>query len=287
MNNLETMLEEAVKNPDARGPFMNELIKSNVFVIGVEQDAKDSEGKDTKTINLVTVNNKDGYKCVPFFTSIARLEMFASKLAQGTPPHIEVKCFDFLKSVRETGAVLNPNSEFSKFFSPRELQTMFQNVVAEEQTTLHQGDEVRIGIPKVFPQELATKVCEVFEEKGNVSKAFLFQISYGRVTPHRLIVVEFEGEKEELFKAIGQAVQPMLTGPGDRVDILPSTEEFVQQFLDKGTPFYDKAAGIFAKPTEATPEMVAMAEEQNRAAEQAKKEQEAQAEGGETEKTEG
>lgn len=244
MNNVEKLLEESISTLEKREEFIAALLNSTVYVMATEQENEGPDGQ--KMLNMITVQNQDGKKCVPFFTSIARLMFFAENMAKGEPPHVELKCKDFLAAVAQTGCILNPNSQSSKLFTPKDIAEIVgvQGPTALEMA-VQRGEKVAVGQPGMYPQELADHLTEFFENREDVSRAWIFQIAYGKTLPHILLVIEPEGEEQNtkmLFAAVGRTAQGHMRAAGDGLDILSSDHPFVQQFLGKGIPFFDKRA---------------------------------------------
>lgn len=244
MNNVEKLLEESITTLEKREEFIAALLNSNVYVMATEQENEGPDGK--KMLNMITVQNQDGKKCVPFFTSIARLMFFAENMANGEPPHVELKCKDFLAAVAQTGCILNPNSQTSKLFTPKDIAEI---VGVQGPTPLEMafqnGERVSVGQPGLYPQELTDHLTEFFESREDVSRAWVFQIGYGKTLPHILLVIEPDDQEQDvkmLFAAVGRTAQGHMRSKEDGLDILSSNHPFVQQFLAKGLPFFDKRA---------------------------------------------
>lgn len=245
MNNIDKLLADAIKNPAARPAFLKTLMKSKVFVIGKPAE-EEADGSGNRNVNLMSVTNQEGVKCVPFFTSLARMELFTAKIKKTDQlPSMEMECPAFFRAVMRTGAILNPNSENSKFFSAAELQNLMGGgVVRSGKLQMQPGTEVKVTQPQKLPRVLVESLTRSFEARQDVNAAYFFLISYEKVPQHLMLAVDYSGERDPLFQAIGGILKPFLAATRSTVDVMDANDEFCQQFIGKSIPFYDKEKGI-------------------------------------------
>ena len=241
--NLEKLLEEAVNSPEKRVEFINALLNSTVFVIGGSTDQTDEEGTVTPMINLFTVRNKDDNNTVPFFSTIEKLEEFASKIANGKPPFLEFNCMEFFKlvSAHDSGAVFNPNANCCKEFFAEEIKDICNSVT---KTTVEanpkQEDKVLISIPKVFPDSIADALTKFFSSRLDVNRAFVFDITYPNQKPHLLFIIDCEYDREELYDKVQEITEGFLVEDDDIIDIISAKEKMCEELVKSQPPFYSK-----------------------------------------------
>lgn len=226
---LDKMLEEAARVPEKRHDFEIELVTSNIYVIG----------KKNPEYNLFTIKNKDGSTVVPFFTSIAKLEYFGSQMAKGNVPYIEMPCLDFFAMVRDSNAYLNPNTEVGKLFTSEEMKKFLNSGLRSKNDDFRKGVPFMAGQPKVYPHELVEALKKAFEKMSRVNKAYLFQVAYGTIKPHIMLVIDFEGEKGLLFDDIGNVAKNYISSD-DLLDAIPATDNLAIDLIKKAEPFYVK-----------------------------------------------
>ncbi|MEG0614380.1 MAG: enhanced serine sensitivity protein SseB C-terminal domain-containing protein [Oscillospiraceae bacterium] len=245
--NLDFLLEEAVKHPEKRPDFEKTLIRSNIFVIGKKQVTKTADGADELAFNLFTINHDDGNKLVPFFTSVARLELFGSKIAEGDVPYFEMNCMDFFASIKGRFATLNPNCKYQKQFTDGDIQEILDGKYSTVEERIYQeGKAYIVGTPKDFPEGLASALADFFKKSKIVHKAYMLLITYQEGEPRNLLVVDFDGEKGGLLTDISNVSQEFMK-PSETMNVIAYDTSFAQKITAGVTPFYTRKKGLFGK----------------------------------------
>ncbi|MDE6657539.1 MAG: SseB family protein, partial [Oscillospiraceae bacterium] len=72
--NLEELLQLAMTDISKRGIFLQTLIRSDIFVICRNPVQLENNNSQVQ-LELITVQNQDGYVFIPFFTSHKVLSM--------------------------------------------------------------------------------------------------------------------------------------------------------------------------------------------------------------------
>jgi hypothetical protein len=113
-NSLEVALKKAVTEPSAYPLFLRELLQSKVVIVpvGPQPAAIGAVVPANTAIALGTIAFA-GRKCVPFFTSEARLPT-------GTE-YLRLDAKTFFELTRGTHLVMNPGSDYGKEFCPEEI----------------------------------------------------------------------------------------------------------------------------------------------------------------------
>lgn len=103
--------------------------------------------------------------------------------------------------------------------------------------TLNKNEPVKIGQPRVLPQELLDALSAQMKQMKNIASAYFAIMQQGEMQSF-LIVVDFEGEKQEVFGALAEVARPHL-GP-----MVISFTELDSELGENATrdqaPFYQK-----------------------------------------------
>lgn len=240
---LDKLLEDAVKNPIQRLVFMQKLVKSKVLVIGKTTIQKDAQGQETSTVSLMSIRNSKGEKAAPFFTSEEKLMEFLKTFTTRTPPVMQTDCIDFfrLSAHNNANVVLNPNCEYSTEYSAKEIQALVGGTpFVTNGLEINKDDKGSITYPKKYPQELTDSLSEFFAAKENVNNAYVYEIKYSKNVPHILLVIDFDGDRTELFTEIAKVAEKFLKSEKDNIDIVSSDESLCEEIKIERTPFYSK-----------------------------------------------
>lgn len=240
---LDKLLEDAVKNPIQRLVFMQKLVKSKVLVIGKTTIQKDAQGQETSTVSLMSIRNSKGEKAAPFFTSEEKLMEFLKTFTTRTPPVMQTDCIDFfrLSAHNNANVVLNPNCEYSTEYSAKEIQALVGGTpFVTNGLEINKDDKGSITYPKKYPQELTDSLSEFFAAKENVKNAYVYDIIYPNKAPHILLVIDFDGDRVELFTEIAQAGEKFIKGNINSIDLVSADEDIFKEIKIDKIPFYTK-----------------------------------------------
>lgn len=240
--NLEALLEEAVNVPEKRAEFIDVLMRSNVYVIGMNRQNDELSGNQNQRADLfVLKRGSDKPNGLPIFTSKEALLNFAKELAEGTPPMLEVNCANVFKTAKNISILLNPNAKFGKEFTPPEIADIVR-VLAERE----KSGQVEVFIPDDFPSDVIVDLQYFFKKKKFVQKAYLFGLRNPHARTHYLFIVDMEdGDKDELFGEMNEIIEPQLEDDKEYFQIISSKEALSEKIMHLGEPFYVKKKGIF------------------------------------------
>lgn len=241
--NLEALLEEAVKNPDRRNEFIDRLMQSRGYVIGMHRKNEEGVIDENSPADLfILKRGSDKPNGLPLFTSKEKLLNFAKELASGTPPMLEVECCNVFKTAKNVSILLNPNAEYGKEFTPPEIANIV-SVLAERERNTH----VEVVVPEEEPTDITVDLQYFFKKKKNVERAWLFELRNPQVKPHYLFVVDFEGDKDELFGEMTDIIEPHLEDDDDFMQIISAEEELSKKITAEAEPFYVRKRGLFRR----------------------------------------
>lgn len=125
-NDLEKALRLAATDPASRPAFYTLLLNSNVYaLVPPEVRAvleKYSDPSVEQQISLITWQTQDGASVLPVFTSLRVLK----ELTEGHEAHVTMPVRHLFVMTRGATLVLNPRSQYSKEFTPDEIEAMIK-----------------------------------------------------------------------------------------------------------------------------------------------------------------
>ncbi len=112
---LEELLLIAAQEPEYRDKFYQQLLESDLFVLGGE-DAKEGERPEDE-LSLLEWVSDEGESAIPFFTSYELLE---KEVGDGAI-YLAINGAVLLASVGDSNLVMNPGHASAKMFYPDEV----------------------------------------------------------------------------------------------------------------------------------------------------------------------
>ena len=103
--------------------------------------------------------------------------------------------------------------------------------------TIKEGEEVYIGEPAKYPTEMVEAIKKYLEGQDAIKKAYLQLMMHGDDESY-LIVLDYLGDKKEVFDALAEVARPH-TG-GMLLDIMGSGSDLGGKIAAKVTPFFEK-----------------------------------------------
>lgn len=117
-----------------------------------------------------------------------------------------------------------------------------QNTVINEQV-IEKDTKVMLGEPAVYPQKMIDAICKFLKDNRNINAAYLRLMIKDNEQSY-LIIVDFHGDKNEVFSGIANAGAPFSNGLC--LDFVPLSSSFGKNAVVKVEPFYKKKKfGIF------------------------------------------
>lgn len=247
---FELLLKSASQEPGYRPLFIEKLLNSFVFVLGVsDTETVDGVLQTGAKLSLNGWTKESGETYIPFFTSKQAL----SKSIRSVEPIIGLVCKTLFEITTGKTLILNPGHEISKEFTPYEVQKIIENGlgVTHDDIVVKSETKIQLGVPADHPGKLIRSVSLYLKNRPEVAKAYLCLMTKqenSNSLPELLIGVEFfsETDTSQLFKTIGAIGIDCL--PPDRfVNIIRMKragdgDPFTDYFLTYGSPFFVQTA---------------------------------------------
>lgn len=208
------------KTPDN---FYNELFKAKLLIPIIP--------KEENKVDIIKIKNSEDKQFLAAFT-----DMESADLSKSKDQYIAFTIQNYIEVIQENtdieGVVINPYSE-------NLVLTKANLKYIEEQLNIRKENEILIGIPKVYPQELVDSCIAFFNKNKNkeIKKAFLLQLIRDNV-PSLLIIIDTD-EDEAFMQSLGAELQPMLEN-NQKMEIMlyNSNIDFSNDVTADREPFY-------------------------------------------------
>lgn len=240
--NLDYMIDEVMKahfiSPVVISPAPGQPGSNNQVIL-----------KQDTAINFSIIGNKDNQQFFLAFTNWDELRKWHNAENQQTL----IMTFDDLASM-----VLNKNSNIEGFvinpFGGNVMfnKTMIASLKAEKERRASGGvveqvvkedTTVQLGQPRVYPKELVNAISGYLKTQKSVQAAYL-QLMIKEGEHSYLIIVDFTGDRREIFDGINKASMKYLKGMF--INFVPYDCDFGRSAAKDIEPFYRKKKfGIF------------------------------------------
>jgi hypothetical protein len=176
-----------------------------------------------------------------FFSSAKRLQEFA----RGDVQYGLLPATDFLKATKGSYLVLNPGSDYGKFFVPEEVDRLLDGSMWQPSLTLQLPPESSVTLSEFerahLPIAWMAMLERYFRTNRRVKRAWIGLLAHAAegIPAHTLVVIEARGDFSQL---VGE-MQPILNrvqAPAPPVDILRYERRggVGRQLTDLTGPFY-------------------------------------------------
>lgn len=138
------------------------------------------------------------------------------------------------------GFVINPFGKSVTF--PKEMVVSLKqqrDYVKMNKQKIEPGTKIQLGEPKEYPIDLMAALINHFSTEENVNAAYLRMMEQNGNKSY-LIVVDFYGNMEQTFEAIGRVAKPYLDSE-IQISMIPYSMEFAQNAVNGIEPFYKKS----------------------------------------------
>ena len=205
----------------------------------VRQEDGSSVLKKESLMQFPLLATSEGKAFFPAFTDWAEL----GKWNGMEEPKTLVLGFDdyaamVMQNETAAGIVINP-------FGPgmvleREMLNHLKKVKGEKKSgfsrqVVEKDTQVMIANPSVYPEEMMESIRTHLQNEPGVSKVWL-RMMIKQEEKSYLLVVDYSGDRNEIFRGIANAAKPYLKGMF--LDMVPVTEPFGQQATEGIEPFY-------------------------------------------------
>ncbi len=232
-NKLEEALVKAVKYPAFAADFFQQLLDSDVLVIGTVSSP--GEGKFTAQTGSqfqLESGEKDGARFLPVFSALPRMQAYARKECK----FLQMKGRALLELTRGAQVILNPGSEYGREFSAAEITRLL------DPNTPRAAPKSSFGEAN-YPQHLVDALSALFERRGDVATAWMIQHSPpGADDPVPLVGIETTTDMGAVMADIEQMAQ--VAAPGLVFDVQQvdrSRPAAMADVLMQAEPFYVRA----------------------------------------------
>lgn len=229
--------DEKVRN-DLWNRLVAELVMNTRFISPVTIE---EAGNGDQNITFRLIRSAEGEKYFPVFTSSEDLALWKEAESEQTAQFI----FDDYASMLAVNAeckgfVVNPFSDNFKVEKGLAAQWLEQKQVLMQGHASHaitKDSQYEIYAPSPYPFQLSDKLCEAAKKMPETERVWLRGINLEGKDAY-LAVVEFNGDRNTVFGALGESARDYLNGkPLYIVSLEPG---FAEQAVDKVLPIYTK-----------------------------------------------
>lgn len=248
-NAFERSLERAATDPSHRPQFYRDLTGAELFIVQPAPPAGGSgrrvlEAGETIQVGRIEWN---GMSYIPVFSSLKRLEAGLTEPAG----FLAMNAIEFMKITKGANLLLNPGAACGKELPADEIASILDGSIWEpsERWQAEEEEQVMIGQPARYPEELVSALDRFFRTQKSVQRAFIAMFFNPKrdEKPHTLIAIEVSGEWEAVVAGAGMIAREVVV-PDPPVDFMQITGRggIEEHFTKGGRPFYRrKFLGIF------------------------------------------
>ncbi|MBR1738943.1 MAG: enhanced serine sensitivity protein SseB [Ruminococcus sp.] len=242
--NLDELLKAAIKDPSMRSPFLQTLIKSDVYVIcknPVKQERSREEGGIQ--LELITIQNPQGDMFIPFFTSYRALQQFAKRYVES----YKINCLRLFDLIQSVSAVLNPNS-YGKEFSSQEIKSilMIARNLKIKAISYNEADTIKYRECEHSMAHITRAASKFLAKQPNVDKAYIVEMIKGCERPQPLIVIDMIGSTRKLFVPLSKYLSKSVKA-NEQLSFISYEQDMGKKAAEATEPFYVRKKRYFEK----------------------------------------
>lgn len=202
--------------------------------------------KEKSMMQFPLITNSEDKSFYPFFTDWNEFRRFdkEQKFSGNIATFEDIKYF----IDKADGISINPygvNITLTKDMLPvieSVAKGSTQNIQIKEQVA-EKDTKVMLGEPAEYPQKMIDEICKYLKTNKNVNAAYLRLMVKDNEQSY-LIVVDFSGDKNDVFSGIANAGIPFSNGK--HLDFVPLSSDFGKGAVENVVSFYKKKKfGIF------------------------------------------
>lgn len=213
-----------------------------------EKEPSEADGEGYKTIKkgaimqfASLVNNQDNSAWLPVFSDWQELEKIYDKDMWSA----NIACYHDLLALsnNNAGFVINAgglsfqiNNKNKKAINETQDESDKTKKAVVEPYVLEKDTRIMLGDPQEYPTELVTAMKQYMRTQKGIKKAYL-RLMVKEEEKSYLIIVDFSGDEEAIFKGIADAALPYLNGMC--ID-LHRADKWGMGFVKNVKPFYKK-----------------------------------------------
>lgn len=220
--------------------YLMPLDASKMNMEKINTDNGESVVKEKSIMQFPLITNSEDKSFYPFFTDWNEFRRFDKdqKFSGNIVTFEDIKYF----IDKADGISINPygvNITLTKdMLSVIEsiAKGSSQNMVIKEQVT-EKDTNVMLGEPSDYPQEMIDEICKYLKTNKNVNAAYLRLMIKDNEQSY-LIVVDFSGDKNEVFSGIANAAVPFSNSK--YLDFVSLSSDFGKTAVENVESFYKK-----------------------------------------------
>jgi len=246
---IEEYLNEGRADVAKRPAFYRALWAAELWVVGVIEGptAVNEQGEDVALEGAevkVSFFEVEGRQVLPCFSSQGLFEQVIPE----HQPSVVLTGEDVFKLVPEgVEVMLNPFTETGKSFPAHEIRALRAGVLFRERPTAD-GEEIALGQPKEYPEELVATIKTYLADQPAVKRAYL-AYAYVKSTgeaPHPLIGLELSASNTQPFADLMLELHQLTYeqfGQAGWIDVFElkagATDAVSKYLLEETTPFFE------------------------------------------------
>ena len=210
---LDELLKQAFENESQRPLFLEKLLDSYVYILGTSSVEHDGDAAHTliegSQVHIKSWNREDGSQVLPFFTSLEKLQ----QAIQYNENYLRLHTKSFFELTIGAYLVLNPNSDVSKEFYPKEVEGLLEGYFGPKPEAYEYTEDTQVLLsqPLPYPVGMVSRLSELLKTKVNVSAAYLAQMHDVKRDPEPTLVIGLtvsllltEKERKKINVQVGQ-----------------------------------------------------------------------------------
>lgn len=244
-------------SPENLDRFINEVMRAH-FLSPVTispmpefDDNGDATLTEGTTVSFHLIEDGSGNPYFPAFSSWEELRKWNEaenmKTMISTFDDFESMVLD--KSGESGGFVIDPfgaNLPFS--YEMIDSLKKQKDLLREQETTAQEADpnaKILLGKPNVHPEDLVRAISNYFKTQKSIEKAYLLEMVVENTEESSyLLVIDMEGEHDEIRSGIAEAAEPHLDGMP--LNMVPYDTDLGKNASERTEPFYKrKKFGLF------------------------------------------
>ena len=207
-NQLEELLKEASNESGVKPQFQETLLQSELIILTEGNSRQEGNNTLNEGDRLEIISFKDNK--IPVFTSTDRI--FDNDVIKSQIHFTGLNAKDLFKIIRGASIVLNPFSDFSREFSPSEIESLLNKTPINglNKQEIKQKTVVRIGEPAQIPNGLENSLIEFAKIRNDINAIYVAMIERinSEEYPSLLIGVKVQDNEQLIFGELGELVQP-------------------------------------------------------------------------------
>ena len=198
VNRLESLLEDAARDPAKRPEFFRTLFHFRLFALGSMKEEKDG----SKAVGFETSQWK-GESFIYAYTSEEALRWQVAKEGQ-SKDFVALSASDLFGMLNgKLGIYLNSGHDFGKYFTAFEVKEVLAGIDLEKaQHTIKEGSTIALGQPKDRPHALIDSLSKYSKRTPFIKDLYFGQLAHEDGLLEYLGVIYFDGpvsqQKEDL-----------------------------------------------------------------------------------------